>query len=84
MENKNNWRTLGLFLGGVVAGVVGSKLVQSKEAKVLLVKTTAAALRAKDAALESGTEVQAAAEDIIAEAKEVNRKREEAAVEEKE
>ncbi|WP_419036953.1 DUF6110 family protein [Phascolarctobacterium faecium] len=84
MENKNNWRTLGLFLGGVVAGVVGSKLIQSKEAKGLLVKTTAAALRAKDAALESGTEVQAAAEDIIAEAKEVNRKREEAAVEEKE
>lgn len=84
MENKNNWRTLGLFLGGVVAGVVGSKLIQSKEAKGLLVKTTAAALRAKDAALESGIEVQAAAEDIIAEAKEVNRKREEAAVEEKE
>lgn len=82
MENKENcWKMAGLFLGGIVTGIVGAKLVKTEKAKKLLVETTAAALRAKNAALESGTEVQEVAEDILAEAKELNKKREETTAE---
>lgn len=79
MENKGNWKLAGFFLGGVIAGVTGARLARTEKARKLLVETTAALLRAKDTALENGTEVQATAEDIVAEAKELNRKREEAA-----
>lgn len=82
MENKTNLKLAGIFFSGVAAGIAGYKLAKTETAKKMLVKTTAAALRAKDAVLEGGTEVQAAAEDLIAEAKEVNKQKEEAAVEE--
>lgn len=77
MENKEKYEKIGLFLGGVVAGIVGLRALKSREAKQLMVNTTATTLRVKDSVLEATTAVQEGADDIIAEAKEVNRKKEE-------
>lgn len=74
MENKEAWEKAGLMIGGAIAGLIGLKVAKSKCAKKALVHTTAAALRAKEAALDSSAAVQEGAGDIVAEAKEVNRK----------
>lgn len=78
MEINEKYQKAGLFLGGIVAGIVGLRALKSRDAKKLMVHTTATALRAKDAVLESTTAVQEGADDIIAEAKEVNRLKDEA------
>lgn len=82
MENKECWAKVGLMVGGAIAGLIGLKIAKSKCAKNALIQTTAAALRAKEAALDSGAAAQESAGDIVAEAKEVNRKMAEAEQEE--
>lgn len=64
-----------LFAGGVLFGTAGIKILSSKDAKKLYVQTTAAALRAKDCVMNTATSIQENAEDILAEAKEVNSSR---------
>ena len=50
-------------------------MLSSKDAKKVYTGCTAAALRAKDCVMKTATTVQENAEDILAEAKQVNEKR---------
>lgn len=64
------------FLGGVLFGTAGIKVLSSKDAKKAYVQCTAAALRARDSVMKTVTTVQENAEDIYAEAKQINLDRE--------
>ena len=75
MVNVNVCKKVGLFLGGVLFGTAGVKLFSSKDAKKAYVHCTAAALRARDCVMKTATTVQENAEDILAEAKQINEKR---------
>jgi len=66
-----------LFLGGVLFGTAGIKVLSSKDAKKAYTHCTAAVLRAKDSVMKTVTTVQENAEDIYAEAKQINLDREE-------
>lgn len=65
------------FLGGVLFGTAGIKVLSSRDAKKTYTHCTAAALRAKDSVMKTVTKVQENAEDIYAEAKQINIEREE-------
>lgn len=65
----------GLFLGGVLFGTAGVKVLSSKDAKKAYVHCTAAALRAKDSVVKTVTTIQENAEDVLAEAKQINEER---------
>lgn len=65
----------GLFLGGVLFGTAGIKVLSSRDAKKAYAQCTAAVLRAKDSVMRTATTVQENAEDILAEAKQINEKR---------
>lgn len=78
-------KNAGIFVGGVLFGTAGIKMLASKDAKKVYTNCTAAALRAKDCVMKTATSVQENAEDILAEAKQINEERaskETAAVEE--
>ena len=66
-----------LFAGGVLFGTAGVKILSSKDAKNTYVQAAAAVLRAKDCVMDTVTTVLENAEDVLAEAKEVNEKRQE-------
>lgn len=66
----------GMFALGTLFGTAGIKVLSSKDAKKVYAHTTAAALRAKDSVMETVTTVKENAEDIYAEAKEINAQRE--------
>lgn len=66
-----------LFFGGVLFGTAGIKALSSRDAKKAYTHCTAAALRAKKNVMETVTKVQENAEDIYAEAKQINLEREE-------
>ena len=66
-----------LFFGGVLFGTAGIKALSSRDAKKAYTHCTAAALRAKKSVMETVTKVQENAEDIYAEAKQINLDREE-------
>ena len=71
-----------VFAGGVLFGTAGLKVLGSKDAKKVYTQGTAAVLRAKDCVMKTTNVVQENAEDILAEAKQINEDRaaEEAAV----
>ena len=62
-------------VGGIVFGTAGVKLLSSKDAKKVYTNCTAAVLRAKDCVMKTATTVQENAEDILAEAQQINEKR---------
>ncbi len=64
------------FLGGVLFGTAGIKLLSSRDAKKVYTHCTAATLRAKDSIVKTATTIQENAEDIMAEAKQINAERE--------
>ncbi|MBE5959553.1 MAG: hypothetical protein E7254_11925 [Lachnospiraceae bacterium] len=66
---------IGLFAGGVLFGTAGVKVLSSKDAKKAYTHCTAAALRAKDCVVKTATTIQENAEDILAEAKQINEER---------
>lgn len=66
---------LAWFIGGVLFGSVGFKLLGSKDAKTAYTHLAAAALRAQDSAMKTVTCVQENAADILAAAKDLNEKR---------
>ena len=66
-----------LFAGGVLFGNAVVKILSSKDAKKAYVQATAAVLRAKDCVMDTVTTVQENAGDVLAEAKEINEKRQE-------
>ena len=66
----------GLFAAGVLFGTAGIKLLSSKDAKKVYTNCTAAVLRAKDFVMDTVTTIQENAEDIYADAKQINEERE--------
>ena len=70
-----NLTEIGLFVGGVVLGSAGIKLLSSRDAKKAYAHTTAAVLRMKETVLNTVADVQENAADILAEAKDINAQR---------
>ena len=70
-----------VFAGGVLFGTAGLKVLGSKDAKKVYTQGTAAVLRAKDCVMKTTNVVQENAEDILAEAKQINEKRYEKEIE---
>ena len=66
----------GVFAAGVLFGTAGIKLLSSKDAKKVYTNCTAAVLRAKDCVMKTVSKVQENAEDIYAEAQQINEERE--------
>ena len=79
---KVNWKKVGIFASGVLFGSAGIKALSSKDAKKVYTQGTAAVLRVKDCLMKTATNVQENAEDILAEAKQINKDREESEAEE--
>ncbi len=75
-------KKIGLFAGGVLFGSAGIKALSSKDAKRVYTQGTAAVLRVKDCLMKTATNVQENAEDILAEAQQINKDREESEAEE--
>ena len=68
-------QNLALFAGGVLFGTAGVKILSSKDVKKVYVEGTAAVLRARDCVMKTAETVQENAEDILAEAKQINERR---------
>ena len=68
-------KKLGLFAGGVLFGTAGVKILGSEDAKKFYVNCVAAGLRARDCVMTTATNIQENAEDILAEAKQINEER---------
>ena len=75
MISASTLKKIGLFAGGVLFGTAGVKVLSSKDAKKVYTNCTAAALRAKDCVMKTATTVQENAEDIYAEAQQINEER---------
>ena len=61
-----------LFIGGALFGSVGIKALKSDKAIKAYTQITAVALRAKDSAEVTAQSVKEIADDILADAKEIN------------
>ena len=70
-----NMKKTGIFAAGVLFGTAGVKLLASKDAKKVYTNCTAAVLRAKECVMKTATTVQENAEDILAEAQQINESR---------
>ena len=68
-------KNLALFAGGVLFGTAGVKILSRKDVKKVYVEGTAAVLRARDCVMKTAETVQENAEDILAEAKQINERR---------
>lgn len=75
MLRVSTLKKIGLFAGGVLFGTAGVKVLSSKDAKKVYTNCTAAALRAKDCVMKTATTMQENAEDILAEAQQINERR---------
>ena len=75
MLGKLDAKKTGIFAAGVLFGTAGIKVISSKDAKKLYVSCTAAVLRAKECIMKTVSVIQENAEDIYAEAMEVNERR---------
>ena len=72
---KIDIKKTGIFAAGVLFGTAGVKALGSKDAKKVYTNCTAAALRAKDCVMKTATTIQENAEDIYAEAQQINEER---------
>ena len=72
---KVNGKSTGIFAAGVLFGTAGIKILASKDAKKLYTNCTAAVLRAKSCVMKTATTIQENAEDIYAEAQQINEER---------
>lgn len=72
---KLDAKKTGIFAAGVLFGTAGIKILSSKDAKKVYTSCTAAVLRAKDCVMKTATTVQENAEDIYAEAQQINEER---------
>ena len=68
-------KSTGLVACGVLIGTAGVKVLASDDAKKVYTNCTAAVLRAKDCVLKTAATIQENAEDIYADAKEINKER---------
>lgn len=69
------FKKLAFFVGGAIFGSAGIKLLSSRDAKKVYAHTTAAALRVKESVMETVSNIQVNAGDILAEAKDINAER---------
>ena len=65
----------GIFAGGVLFGTAGVKILASDDAKKVYTNCTAAVLRAKECVLKTAATIQENAEDVYAEAQQINEDR---------
>ena len=72
---KSVWGHLGIFAGGLLFGTAGIKILGSKDAKRAYAHTTAAVLRMKENVMTTVTNIRENADDILADAKGINAKR---------
>lgn len=72
---KIDAKKTGIFAVGVLFGTAGVKLLSSKDAKKTYTHCTAAVLRAKECVMKTVTTIQENAEDIYAEAQQINEER---------
>ena len=70
-----DWKKIALFAGGTLFGTAGVKVLASEDAKKFYTNCTAAVLRAKTCVMNVAASVQANAEDIYAEAQQINEER---------
>ena len=73
--NQKNLKNANLFAAGLALGTLGLKILTSSDAKKVYANIVAAGLRAKDSVLATADKVQASSTDILAEANEINEKR---------
>lgn len=73
---KFNGKKTGIFAAGVFFGTAGIKVLTSKDAKKLYTNCIAAVLRAKSCVMKTASTIQENAEDIYAEAQQINEDRE--------
>ena len=69
---NHTWKKLALFAGGVLFGTAGIDILKSRDAKKLYTHTTAAVLRAKDCVMKAVTTVREGAQDVYADAPDIN------------
>ena len=79
---KIDTKHTGLFAAGVLFGTAGIKILASEDARKLYANCTAAVLRAKECVMKTATNIQEHAEDIYAEAQQINEDRAAAETEE--
>lgn len=72
---KFDAKKTGIFAAGVLFGTAGIKILSSKDAKKVYTQCTAAVLRAKECVMKKVTDIQENAEDIYAEAQQINETR---------
>ena len=72
---KIDTKHTGLFAAGVLFGTAGIKILASEDARKLYANCTAAVLRAKECVMKTASNIQENAEDIYAEAKNINEER---------
>ena len=72
---KIDGKKTGIFAAGVLFGTAGIKILASKDAKKLYTNCTAAVLRAKECVMKTAATIQENAEDIYAEAQQINEDR---------
>ena len=72
---KIDGKKTGIFAAGVLFGTAGIKILSSRDARKVYTYCTAAVLRAKECVMKTATNIQENAEDILAEAKEINEQR---------
>ena len=70
-----DWKKSAIFAGGTLLGSAGFKLLASQDARKVYTHAAAAALRCRDSVMTTVTQVQEAAGDILADAKEINETR---------
>lgn len=68
-------KNVGCMFGCALLGVVGAKVLSSKDAKKVYTHATAAVLRVKEEVMATITCVKENAGDILADAKQINEKR---------
>ena len=72
---KIDAKKTGIFAAGVLFGTAGIKILSSRDAKKVYTHCTAAVLRAKECVMKTVTNIQENAEDIYAEATQINEER---------
>lgn len=72
---KVDLKKTGIFAAGVLFGTAGVKVLASKDAKKVYTNCTAAVLRAKECVMKTASSIQENAEDIYAEAQQINEER---------
>ena len=70
-----DWKKGGIFAAGVLFGTAGIKLLSSRDARKIYTQGTAAVLRAKECVMNTASVIQENAEDILAEAQQINEDR---------